>query len=244
MRLLRPLMLERVSRISSRPMSGLRLKVPGAAFKASGSNDSATGCLDKVTLAPYGFRAYVPTVDWTGPSIMVTKFTPGHDTPVDSFDTKGTVEISFHFSEEMLSCAAVTEAITIKSTVEGSNETAIADENSVNYEGISDGKDELPYAGAITSSYSWTANLINVADGIHTITVIDAKSRSGSTGSTGKFLIRVGQRDNPIVFPSSSVTSKTLLEVDESGMITINHQAPGASRWRYSTNWVLVGAIG
>jgi len=167
---------------------------------------------------------------------MITKFAPGHDTPIDSADAKGKVSIELQFSQEMSSCDAVTKSITIKSTVEAKNLTARVDLDSVNCGKVSD-NGRIPLAGAIDSAYSWTADLIDVAEGAHAITATDAKSKSGSTGSTDRFLIRVGRRNNPVVFPSSSNYSSTLLEVDGAGDFYVHHRAPGASKWRYSTNW-------
>jgi len=207
-----------------------------ATTKKSGFGSGATGCIDMITMEPYGFRAYVPVNQWTGPSTMITDFTPGHDTPINSAEANGVVKIGLRFSEVMESCSAVTDAITIKSTVEGTNETAKIDLSSVKCEELGN-EDKPPYAGAIASRYSWTANLIEVADGIHSITVKDAKSKRGSTGSTDRFLIRVGQMDNPIVFPFKANFSSTLLEEDAVGDFYVNHRAPGASKWRYSTNW-------
>ena len=153
-----------------------------ATTKKSGFGSGATGCIDMITMEPYGFRAYVPVNQWTGPSTMITDFTPGHDTPINAAEANGVVKIGLRFSEVMESCSAVTDAITIKSTVEGTNGTAKIDLSSVKCEELGN-EDKPPYAGAIASRYSWTANLIEVADGIHSITVKDAKSKRGSTGS-------------------------------------------------------------
>ncbi|KAK0731957.1 alpha amylase [Lasiosphaeris hirsuta] len=208
----------------------------GTSGKESGFHAGVSGCLDSITMAPYGFRAFVPLRLWKGPSTMITKFIPGHDHPIDSSEAKGTVQIGFEFSEEMASCDAVTEAITTASTMEGTNRPPKIDPASVKC-GTLANPDVLPWNGAIQSNFAWTANLIDVADGVHSITLKDAKSLTGSTGTTDKFLIRVGQRDNPVVWPFSSNFSSSLLSDDGSGALFINHKAAGASKWRYSTSW-------
>ncbi|KAK3936421.1 hypothetical protein QBC46DRAFT_357497 [Diplogelasinospora grovesii] len=212
------------------------IKLDTATVKNNGFSPNPSGCIPTLNLKPYEFRAYVPKEIWKGPTPMITKFIPGHDTPINSDDAKGTVQIGFHFSEEMFSCDAVTRAITIASTVEGNNGTASIDENSVKCS-VLDNADSIPYTGVITSGYSWIANLVGVADGVHSITVTNVTTKAGSaTGTTDRFLIRVGQLDNPVVFPLTANFSSTILSEDFAG-IYVNHRAPGASKWRFSTNW-------
>ncbi|KAK3382174.1 alpha amylase [Lasiosphaeria ovina] len=204
--------------------------------KSSGFSSNPSGCIGNITMAPYEYRAYVPSAKWAPPKPMITKFIPGHDTPIESDQAKGTVQIGLHFSEEMSSCDAITAAIAITSTVEGSNETAKIDSGSVKCEKL-DKADALPFTGAITSGYSWTANLVGAADGVHAITVTNATSLTGSTGTTDKFLIRIGQSDNPVVFPFRANYSSTLLSQGDDGKLYVNQRAPGASKWRFSTTW-------
>ncbi|KAK3392778.1 alpha amylase [Podospora didyma] len=207
-----------------------------ADIKKSGFGTAASGCIDSITMAPYEFRAYIPTAKWAPAKPMITKFLPGHDVPIDSATAGGTVEISLHFSVAMESCDAVTKAITVTSTVEGTNGTAKIDTSSVRCETL-DKAGDLPYVGAITTDYTWTANLVDAADGVHTITVTNATAVKGSTGTTDKFLIRIGKPDNPVVWPFTANYSSTLLTQDNEGKLYINHRAAGATKWRFSTNW-------
>ncbi|KAK3693388.1 alpha amylase [Podospora appendiculata] len=213
------------------------MKLLNSTTKKSGFSANPSGCIEEITLSPYEFRAYVPTSIWRGPKPMITKFLPGHDYPILSSQTKGTVSIAVHFSQAMSSCDDVTKAITIVSTVEGTNGTATIDKASVKCTALNNA-DALPYAGILTSAYSWSANLVNVADGVHSITVTNATSLTGgSTGTTDKFLIRVGMPDNPVVFPQSGNYSTSLLSNEGDAGLFVTHRAPGASKWRYSTNW-------
>ncbi|KAK3329216.1 alpha amylase [Apodospora peruviana] len=207
-----------------------------AAVRKSGFSAAASGCIDKITLPPYGYAAYVPIAQWKGPKPMITKFMPGHDVPINSAEAKGTVQIGLRFSQEMSSCDAVTQAITVASTVEGSNSSATLDKASVACRKLNN-EDGLPYTGIITSAYEWTANLVGVADGVHSITVTNVTAATGSTETTDRFLIRVGKLDNPVVYPMIANFSASLLSVDNYGQWYVNHRAPGASKWRYSTNW-------
>jgi len=50
-------------------------------------------------------------------------------------------------------------------------------------------------------------------------------------------LIRVGKDTNPIVFPRTANISSNLLHRDAKGKLYITHQAPGADKFRYSTDF-------
>jgi alpha-1,3-glucan synthase len=58
-----------------------------------------------------------------------------------------------------------------------------------------------------------------------------------STGSVDKFIFRVGQPENPIVFPMQANYSLSLLHQDANGSLYVSHKAAGADSWRYSLDW-------
>ena len=197
------------------------------------------GCIGKLQMSPFEFRAYVPVADFASPPAVTTKFSPGHDTPILSTTASGglsTVNVSFEFSVEM-NCDALVSDISIKSSTTGSVLPAF-DLHTVQCEKLTDGE-RAPYVGAIPSAWSWSATLKNVSDGIHQLVIKDATTAQGSasTGSTDRFLIRVGQSDNPIVHPLTGNYSKTLLSQHGDGSYWVNHKAAGADKWRYSMNW-------
>ncbi|KAH8886391.1 putative cell wall alpha-1, 3-glucan synthase [Thozetella sp. PMI_491] len=198
-----------------------------------GSFETNSGCLSSITMEPYEFRMYVPVGNWTGPPPMITKFTPGHDAPINSADINGNVDITFEFSEEM-DCDGITKALSISSSVEsgGSPKVGTAKCTTLKNEAVAD------FVGAIPSAYRWAATLSNVQDGVHTLTLKNAPNKAGtkSTNATDHLLLRVGASTNPIVFPTSANYSKTLLTREGSDLF-VNHAAPGANKWRYSTNW-------
>lgn len=216
------------------PYDEVKLETSPQRFGFDGS-PHATGCLSDVTLAPFEYRAYVLKSDWIEPPPMITKFTPGHDVSIDSADAKGSIEISISFSQEM-DCDAVTKSVSVSSTIEGSAGSAKVDESTVNCTTLSD-DDKPPYVGAIGSKWQWTGMLQSVADGVHSIKIVNASTSGGtSTGSTDKFLVRVGASNNPIVYPMTANSSSSLLTQSGSDLY-VNHQAAGADSWRYSTNW-------
>jgi alpha-1,3-glucan synthase len=199
-----------------------------------GGAEGPNGCIDEITMKPFEYRAYVLSADWVGPPPMITKFTPGHDFPVNSSEAKGTVPITFEFSEEM-DCDEVAKAISIDFKVEG---TGAAPKLGPHKCTKLNNEEVVPWVGAIPSNQRFEADLTGVVDGVYRITIKDAPTASGkqSTNSTDHFLLRVGALDNPITYPLIANYSKTLLTREGSDLF-VNHKAAGADKWRYSTNW-------
>ncbi|TDZ61500.1 Cell wall alpha-1,3-glucan synthase mok13 [Colletotrichum trifolii] len=195
-------------------------------FKGAGHT---AGCLSSITMAPFGFRAYVPTAKWPKIKTSITGFEPGHDTPIDSTDANGKIPIAFKFSTE-LTCATVTEAVSAYVVVDGNTRTNLTFDTPVC--GAMDPIEKESFIGAIPSVWKWSANLQNVPDGIIKITVAE----SAGTNATDHFLLRFGRPINPVVFPSTANYSRSLME-ESNGEYFINHAAAGAEKWRYSTNW-------
>ncbi|KAK3939763.1 putative cell wall alpha-1, 3-glucan synthase [Diplogelasinospora grovesii] len=213
------------------PWDTITLEKSPKSFGFEGSEKNS-GCISKISLSPFEFRAYVSAADWIAPPPMVTKFTPGHDAPLNSEDVKGSQDITLEFSEEM-DCDALQKAITISSTVESGGDAKLSSPKcaTINTTPIVD------YVGAIPSKFRFSATLTNLNDGIHQITIKNATSTRGPpTNAVDHFLLRVGAANNPIVHPASANYSSTLV-TKEGDSLFVNHAAPGADMWRYSTNW-------
>lgn len=217
------------------PYDEIELENSPKSFGFDGSEKNS-GCLSEITMAPFEYRAYVKKADWKEAPPMITKFAPGHDISVDSADANGALNVSFSFSREM-DCDGVTESITISSLIEGNAGNAKIDNATVKCTTLSD-DEKPPYIGAIGSKWSWSATLQNVQDGVHSIIVKDAATEDGKDGtnSTDKFLFRVGSVDNPVAWPMTANYSTSLFTKSGSDFF-VNHNAAGASSWRYSTNW-------
>lgn len=217
------------------PYDEITLESSPKSFGFDGS-EKTSGCLSEVTMAPFEYRAYVKKADWKEAPPMITKFAPGHDMSVDSEDLKGALDVSFSFSREM-DCDGVTESITISSLIEGDAGNAEIDNATVKCTTLSD-DEKPPYIGAIGSKWQWSATLQNVQDGVHSIIVKDAATQGGkeSTNSTDKFLLRVGSVHNPVAWPMTANYSTSLFTKSGKDFF-VNHDAAGASSWRYSTNW-------
>jgi alpha-1,3-glucan synthase len=201
---------------------------------------NATGCLSNVTLDAYGFKAYVPIFDWVAPRSAITRFivngSGGHDSRILSATNASEpdrVSVQLSFSSE-LNCASVTDSITLTATT-ASTRHALLDESTVFCSSVvqDDPQDDLLLQGRIPSVWYWSADLYNVEDGIHRITVGNLTEKD----SVDHFLFRIGQSDNPVVFPRSANYSTSLVQQDDNGNMYLSHTADGADLWRYTTNW-------
>lgn len=195
------------------------------------------GCLDTLELKAYDFRAYVPKEVWTPPRPMITKFTPGHDAPLLSTvppNSSETVEVAIYFSTVM-NCTSVTEAISLKSSTESGKIPAV-DPTTVRCKRIT--PTNTTFVGELPSVWVWSANLTGVYNGVHRLTVSNASIGNGNstTRAVDHFLFRIGQHDNPMIFPMANY-SISLLHKYSNGSLYIQHHAAGADMYRYSTNW-------
>jgi alpha-1,3-glucan synthase len=198
-------------------------------------SDVLNGCLPQLSLDAFGFKAFVPKEAWLEPSPRITKFLPGHDFRYMSTGSNQAVQIQLHFSTEM-NCDQIARAITIDSTTP-SNITAELDRTSIRCQTIQTA-DESSYEAVVPSTWIFAANISNVTDGIHTVSVNNASNRNATlfTNAKDTFMFRMGSVYNPMVFPSVANYSSTLLGHDDAGMY-INHHAAGADLFRYSFDW-------
>ncbi|MCJ1398815.1 Cell wall alpha-1,3-glucan synthase ags1 [Xylographa trunciseda] len=197
------------------------------------------GCLQNLTLKAWEFKAYVPSAKWVGPRPMMTKFVPGHDARVLSTVAPGkqqSLPIELHFSQTM-DCTGITNAITFNSTTED-NSTPTIDPTSITCGNATD-PDLSPFNGALPSEWTWKATLNGVADGVHRISVMNGPTpgNASNTQATDNLLFRIGQPDNPMIFPMTANYTKALLHQDSNGGLYVTQKAAGADLFRYSLNW-------
>lgn len=220
------------------PYDEIKLEAGPKKLGIAGSEEF-NGCLNEMEFDAYAFKAYVPKASWIPPPPMVTKFFPGHDSRLISKtgpDGKDSVEIELQFSAEM-DCDQITRNLTITSAQTGSSPQI--DNSTVLCVKIANPEPPL-YAGGIHSTWSWKATLLDVPNGVHAIIVQNATTPSGEsfTDSVDRFLFRIGQENNPIVFPRLANYSQEVLFKDAaSGDLYVSHKATGADKWRYSLNW-------
>ncbi|KAI9821263.1 MAG: Cell wall alpha-1,3-glucan synthase ags1 [Pycnora praestabilis] len=220
------------------PHDELTLKASSQKLGIDGS-DKFNGCLDQLQLTAWEFRAYVPADQFVAPSPMITKFLPGHDARVQSKVAPGqqeSIEIEIHFSANM-DCDTITKTLLINSTTEDLR-IAQLDSNSVQCQNVT-AVDTPQFIGGIATAWIWKGNLTGVSNGVHAVTVKNATTDDGQgfTDSVDRFLFRVGQVDNPVVFPKTANYTRALLHQDTNGTLWVSHKAAGADMFRYSLNW-------
>lgn len=193
------------------------------------------GCLDELKLDPWGFKAFVPKSAWTNPVPALTKFVPGHDARLPSASS---VEVELHFSAKMV-CDEIADGLNVTSTTEGKTLPRI-DPDSISCSAIP--QTDVPAYGAyVPSVWKWKGTLSGIDDGIHTMTLrYNSNVANGGQQPTsiGHLMFRVGRTDNPMVFPKTANYSRHAYSKEStSGDLIVTHQAAGADKWRYSTNF-------
>ena len=208
------------------------LTLESSSTKLASDPTKSSGCLSQLQLPAYGFKAYVPEDEFISPSPVITKFLPGHDARLLSTEH---VTIEIHFSVPM-DCDQIKTTLYINSTT-ADNQTAKLDSGSAKCQNVSG--DPSPWAGGVSTAWTFTADLTGVSDGVHQVTIsnISTAVGNGSTNSIDHFLLRVGKGDNPVVFPQTANYSSNLLSKESNGSLQILHNAPGADQFRYSLNF-------
>ncbi|KAG9855552.1 alpha-1,3-glucan synthase, partial [Aureobasidium melanogenum] len=220
------------------PYQEYTLNSSTAKLGIEGSEEN-NGCLPSIELEPWGWRAFVPIEKFVAPAPVITGAIPRHDARIETtVDLNKTVSfpITLLFSRAM-NCSSILEAISINSTTQ----TGVApyfDASSVSCKNIT-ADDSQRFVGEILSTFQWSANLINVGHGVHTYTVVNATSADGTafTNAKDRFMLRVGRRDNPVVFASANYTTGLIQRDSATGQLQLTPKAAGATLWRYSTNY-------
>ena len=202
-------------------------------------NEDNNGCVSSLKMAAYDHRVYVPEKAWRPIPPMISKFSPGHDARILSQAATTDVDLEFQFTAEM-NCKSVTGAMTVKSTV-ADGSTAKLDTANAKCSVIPNQPTTL--VGEIPGMWSIKVKLTGAADGIHEITIAKPETEKArdngakqTTNSVDHFLLRIGQNDNPIVFPLTANYTRGIL-TGNANALTVKHKAAGADKWRYSRNW-------
>ncbi|KZN91053.1 Cell wall alpha-1,3-glucan synthase PcAgsD [Penicillium chrysogenum] len=198
------------------------------------NSENSYGCVRKMELLPWEYRAYVKTTHFVEPGPTVTDFFPGHDARLIYTDDSGeTVSVQLGYSTEM-DCDSITKAVSLNSKTE-KNITAELDTSSVNCTKVPPRTSRHNYIGEVPTVWTWSASLKNVHHGIHQLTVKNVSSSGVYTNSTDKFLLRLGAHDNPLISPLANY-STTLVHKSNDDFY-IQHRAAGADMFRYSSDF-------
>lgn len=194
------------------------------------------GCLPEITLLPFDFKAYVPTDRWTPQPATITKFNPGHDARL--IPSGDTIDISIEYDTPM-DCTALTNALTLTHTGASGN-PAIVSTGCLTLDNQPDSL--LPSTSK--TRWQWAGQITGVVEGIYELTIAPFNSQTitgdrttgVSTNATDHLMLRVGQRNNPLVFPQDADYSDSLFTVD-GDTYTLNHVGTGADMYRYSADF-------
>ncbi|KAI1833193.1 CAZyme family GH13 [Penicillium roqueforti] len=203
---------------------------------AKADNVNLYGCVRKMELLPWEYRAYVKSSNFVEPGPTVTDFYPGHDARLlSSEDTGETLPIELGYSKAM-DCSSITDAIYLNSTTE-KNITAVLDTDSVKCANISARTTSHNFTGEIPTVWTWSANLKNVHHGIHQLTVQNVSTSGVYTNATDKFLLRLGASDNPLISPLANYSTSLVHKSNDD--LYIQHRAAGADKFRYTADFGL-----
>ena len=196
------------------------------------------GCLPSVTFEPLSFKALVPVDIWTGPSPMMTKFTPGHDARLlaeDGMANATTVDIAFQFNMEM-NCDAITNGLALNVSSPDVGLIPRVQQGSVQC-GPVDGAGTTYLVGDVSSVWQWSGKLENVPDGVLELTLdhVPNANNSDTTGAKDRLLLRKGSSRNVMIFPKNDYDDASF--GFDNGEYTFTHRAKGADLFRYSWNF-------
>jgi alpha-1,3-glucan synthase len=224
------------------PYDELELEAGPVRLGINGSEEF-NGCAPKLKLGPFDFKAYVPKDRWIAPLPVITKFLPGHDARILStieVNQTETIDIELQFSAAM-DCNQITSNLVISSTA-ANNISALVNTSTISC-AVLQTPDSASYVGEIPSIWTWKASLVNVSNGIHSITVQNATTSEGTsfTNSKDRFLFRIGQEDNPMVFPRLANYSREVLYRDPiSEDLYVSHKACGKFPISPNTAWYFI----
>jgi alpha-1,3-glucan synthase len=184
------------------------------------------GCLPRLNMTLYGWKAFVPIDAWLPLSPVITGFSPGHDMRIVSTGnatSASTIDVELRFSQ-LMDCDSVRDGLSVMSTTDHNRQASIATD-SLDCMTI-DPRAEAYHYGPSPSIWRAAFTLENVYDGIHRLTVNNVSSASGgTTGSKDHFMLRIGAWDNPMVFPAAANYSSSLLyKLDDSTSYDINEK--------------------
>jgi len=138
-------------------------------------------------MVPWEYKAFVPKNKWLTPSPAITRFIPGHDSRLRStvaFGKQESVAIQIRFSSEM-SCDSVASSLKINSTTQDGQTAQLNKSSIVCLRADAD----LPrHVGEVPTACIFSAELENVSNGVHTLTVSNATTKDGKLSTNVRHL--------------------------------------------------------
>ncbi|KZT42041.1 glycoside hydrolase family 13/glycosyltransferase family 5 protein [Sistotremastrum suecicum HHB10207 ss-3] len=200
------------------------------------------GCLPSISLDPLAFKALIPATEWVAPTPALSRFVPGHDARIirESNDPNATtIFVSLEFTQQM-DCTSVTNGLTLNMASSGNSTNPTVDQNSINCGPVNNPPPQQ-ISGSAPSAWAWSANLINVPDGVLELVVNNIATPGGAatTGVVDHLLIRKGSQHNIMVNNGADYDNSAFGYAN--GNYTFTHKALGADMlrytWNYGQNW-------
>lgn len=142
------------------------------------------GCLPRVNMEAWGFKALVLDTDWVQPPVAVTEFKPGHDARIQyqAGDPNATsIDVSFEFNVAM-NCESVTSNLSFNLSSSGQGGEPTIRNTSVSCGPMANADTSIISGGAI-SAWSWSATIDNIADGVLTLSLNNASTEDGTSST-------------------------------------------------------------
>jgi alpha-1,3-glucan synthase len=141
-------------------------------------SSAPNGCLSEIRLDAWEYKAFVPKDKWQKPAPTITRVIPGHDARLPStvvFGEQESVKIEIRFSSEM-SCESVSDSLEIRSTTLDGRKARL---NRSSIACTSGYADPPRYIGEVPSAWTFSAELENVSNGVHTYAVNNVTTADG-----------------------------------------------------------------
>lgn len=209
---------------------------PYETYTLSSGVNTSVGCIPSLSLAPWEYKIFVPASAFQSARPVITKLSPGHDARILSNSTTAQeLVMSVEFSE-IMDCDGVAQALTFNSTTLAATNITLGNYTCTPISAYTDSI----LVGAPQSTWQFNATLENIYDGIHKVSLGQAKTSTGNASTLGydSWFFRVGTAENPMVFPFTANYSRTILTKSKTGALElIPSVAPGADMFRYSLDF-------
>jgi len=170
------------------PYENYTLADSGSSYYANGTAPYY-GCMNSITLDPYGMKVLVPDNEWVAPPPTLTGFLPGHDARIQTTPGSAnatTLNLLLEFNLPM-SCDSVTNSLTFNMSSSGIGGQPTLDAGSIECAAVTNPVTST-LAVAPPSTWSWSATLTNVPDGVLEI-IVNRPTTADGTANTGVSLI-------------------------------------------------------
>lgn len=207
-------------------------------LESMNTNEAHRGCISKLELEPFDFKAYVPLSRWIDMLPSISGFTPGHDARI--VKNGDTVDIEIEWDQPM-DCDSVNNALKDPDALKfvgapGASPKLVSTGQFGGCQTIANPQAQL-FVGAAPSQWKWTGQIQGAAEGMYHLKIKPVAAQKGNktTEIADHLLFRIGAEDNTFVFPDHDYDN-SIFEVNGDSY-TLKHKAWGADKFRYSADF-------